>query len=80
MEDHLSADQIAQLRKKHESFIEQRDQIVENLRQGGKEAVEGSFNLTSSSALLQYSFRTYSWSGTITRTLHTRRRRISSTE
>ena len=79
MEDHLSDEQIAQLRKKHQVLNEQRDQLLENLRQGGKQAAEGSFDQMSFPALLQFSCRPCPWSGTITRTLHSRRRRLSST-
>lgn len=79
MEEHFSDDQIAPVRKKQQVLKEQCDQLVENLRQGGKQAIEGSFHLMNFPALLQFSCRTCSWSRTITRTLHSRRRRVSST-
>jgi hypothetical protein len=41
LEDHFTADQLNQLRVKHKALKEQSDQIVENLRQGGKQALEG---------------------------------------
>jgi hypothetical protein len=41
LEDHLTTDQIDRLRVKHKGLKEQSDRIVENLRQGGKQALQG---------------------------------------
>ena len=41
LEDHLTPDQIEQLRMKHKLLKEQTDRVVKNLREGGKQGVEG---------------------------------------
>lgn len=41
LEDHLTQDQLDQLRAKEKELVKQSDEIVENLRQGGKKAVLG---------------------------------------
>jgi hypothetical protein len=42
LEEHLTPDQIEQLREKHKALKDQSDQIVQRLRQGGKQAVQGT--------------------------------------
>ncbi|CAF4848316.1 unnamed protein product [Rotaria sp. Silwood1] len=40
LEDYLTKDQIDQLRVKHQTLLKQSDEIVANIRQGGKQAVQ----------------------------------------
>jgi TolA-binding protein len=82
LEDDLTPDQIEQLRMKHKALKEQTDRVVKNLREGGKQGVEGRI-ISILFLLIDFILflsRSYSRSSTITRTLHSRRRRLSSTK
>lgn len=41
MEDRLTPDQLHQLQMKHRNIEEQSNQLVDSLRRGGKQAVQG---------------------------------------
>jgi len=41
LEDRLTPEQLHQLQMKHRSIEEQSNQLVESLRRGGKQAVQG---------------------------------------
>lgn len=41
LEEHLSEDQIEQLRTKHQTLKDQSERIIENLRLGGKQVLQG---------------------------------------